>query len=192
MKFSITLVNVMINKVHKIAFIAIIICSIIANQACNINEPHNQNKETEEKKQRKEILINTNKYLVKKDNEIISNYIKRTGWKMNQTKSGLWYEIYEHGGGDSVKEQKIISLKYVVSLLDGTPCYNSDSLGLKTFRVGQGGVESGLEEAVLHLAKGDKARLILQPFQAHGLIGDNNKIPARSIIIYDLEVVDIK
>jgi FKBP-type peptidyl-prolyl cis-trans isomerase len=38
---------------------------------------------------------------------------------------------------------------------------------------------------------GDKARLILPPHLAHGLLGDENRIPARSIIVYEIELLDI-
>src|SRR5690554_7176596 len=44
---------------------------------------------------------------------------------------------------------KVVSLNYEIRLLDGTLCYSSDEDGMKVFLVGQGGVESGLEEGVL-------------------------------------------
>ena len=136
--------------------------------------------------------IGINKYLVTKDKEIIQNYIKRRAWKMEQTPKGLWYMIYHKGEGQNITFGNTVSLKYRLSLLDGTLCYNSDSLGLKTFKVGQGGVEQGLEKGILMLNKGDKARFILPPFLAHGLLGDMKCIPARSTIIYEVEVVDVK
>ncbi len=57
--------------------------------------------------------------------------------------------------------------------------------------IGHGGVESGIEEGILLLHKGDKARFILPPFRAHGLLGDRQKIPPRSIIVYELELKDL-
>lgn len=146
----------------------------------------------EDEKTKIQKTIGINKYLVTKDKEVIQNYIKRRGWKMNQTKKGLWYMIHHKGNGKTVKFGNIVSLKYRLSLLDGTFCYNSDSLGLKIFKVGQGGVEQGLEKGILLLHKGDKARFILPPFLAHGLLGDMKCIPARSTILYEIEVVDIK
>ena len=58
--------------------------------------------------------------------------------------------------------------------------------------VGRGGVESGLEEAVLKLRKNSSAILILPPHLAHGLIGDGNKIPPKAILVYKIKVIDIK
>jgi len=82
-------------------------------------------------------------------------------------------------------------LNYRISLLDGTLCYSSDSLGVKEFAIGHGGVESGLEEGILLLKVGDKARFIMPPFKAHGLLGDMKKIPARSIIVYEIELLKL-
>lgn len=139
-----------------------------------------------------EPLQNVNKYLIKKDNDRIKSFVRRKHWKMKQTQTGLWYQIYEKSNDSIVpKFNDIVELNYQVFLLDGTLCYSSDSTGTKKFAMGHGGVESGLEEAILMLHKGDKARFIMLPYLAHGLLGDQNKIPARSIILYDLELLTI-
>ncbi len=157
-------------------------------------------KNTAKEKQRKEIPVSeyeqplqrVNKYLVKKDNDRIKSFIRRRHWNMQQTQTGLWYQTYEKSSDTLMpKPNDIVELAYKVYLLDGTLCYSSDSTGTKKFAVGHGGVESGLEEAILMLHKGDKARFIMPPYLAHGLLGDQNKIPARSIILYDVELVTI-
>ncbi len=139
----------------------------------------------------KEPLEKANKYLVKEYARRIKNYVDRHGWKMKQTKTGLWYEIYYHGNGKKVKTGAVVEINYDIYLLDGTLCYSSDSLGPKQFVVGHGGVESGLEEGILMLRQGDKARFIMPPYMAHGLLGDDNKIPPLSIILYYVEVLKV-
>ena len=154
---------------------------------------------TREKKQNdvpisqyEEPLQDVNKYLVHKDNDRIKSFIRRKHWKMQQTQTGLWYQIYEKSNDTLMpKPNDIVELAYQVFLLDGTLCYSSDSTGTKKFAVSHGGVESGLEEAILMLHKGDKARFIMPPYLAHGLLGDQNKIPARSIILYDIQLLTI-
>ena len=140
----------------------------------------------------KESLREVNKLLVDKDTEIIESYIKRRGWEMISTETGLWYEIYIKGDGSEIEKNDFITYNYSIWLLDGTLCYSSDSTGTKSFVVGRGGVESGLEEGVLMLNKGSKARFIMPPHLAYGLIGDENRIPARATIIYNIEILDIK
>lgn len=137
-----------------------------------------------------ETLMKINKSLVGRDNEKIKAYLVANDLTMQQTETGLWYVIHQPGSGE-IKKGQMVSLKYTIHLLDGTMCYASDSLGLKSFLVGQGGVETGLEEGVLLLGKGAKATFIMPPYQAHGLIGDDDKIPGRAIIIYDVEVVNV-
>jgi FKBP-type peptidyl-prolyl cis-trans isomerase FkpA len=146
----------------------------------------------EEYRRTREALVGANRLLVKKDKEKITAFVRRNNWNMQQTPSGLWYMIIREGKGRSARTGDRITLSYRLELLDGTLCYSSDSLGSKQFRIGQGGVESGLEEGVLLLKMGDRARLILPPHLAHGLTGDGNRIPARSVIVYEIEITDLK
>ncbi len=138
-----------------------------------------------------ETLIKVNKYLVGQDVDNIRKYIKRRDWEMKTTETGLWYMIYEKGSGKSASPNKAAIILYKVYLLDGTLCYTSEKLGPKKFTLGKGGVERGLEEGILLLHVGDKARFILPPHLAQGLTGDGNKIPPRSIILYEVELIQI-
>ena len=137
-------------------------------------------------------LEDVNKYLLKKDEEEIANHCERRGWNMNMTKSGLWYGNLKASEKDSVKKGDLVEIEYQVKLLDGTLLYDSDSLGTKTFEVGHGGVENGLEEGILMMKKDEKFRFIMPPHKAHGLLGDQHKIPARSIIVYYVEVIQLE
>jgi FKBP-type peptidyl-prolyl cis-trans isomerase FkpA len=139
-----------------------------------------------------EALVGANRIMVGKDREKIVSYIERIGWDMIESQTGLWSQIYTKGHGVPAVKGKFITLSYTLSILDGSVCYTSDSLGYKQFLIGSGGVESGLEEGVLLLREGDKARFILPPHLAQGLTGDGNKIPPRAIIVYDVEVINIK
>jgi FKBP-type peptidyl-prolyl cis-trans isomerase FkpA len=139
----------------------------------------------------REEMLRANHFLVGKDMEIIDAYIKRRKWELEFTESGLGYQIYEKGDGPRVEKGNILTFNFTLSLLDGRICYSSQEDGPKTFRVGRGGVESGLEEGVLLLREGDKARFILPPFLAHGLIGDQSRIPARAVLVYELELIRV-
>lgn len=136
-----------------------------------------------------ERLVEVNRILVEKDKLKIQGFIDRMGWEMTETRTGLWYQVLEHGHGDSLKTGSRISFRYKVSLLDGTVCYDSKTDGIRHFTIGKGGVESGLEQGVLLLSGGDKARFIMPPYLAHGLTGDGNRVPARAIIIYEIELL---
>lgn len=137
-------------------------------------------------------LIKVNRQLVNEDADRIKTYVTEKKLNMQESKTGLWYLIESKNKSPLVQKGQVISLKYKVSLLDGTICYTSDKKEPRTFLVGQGGVESGLEEAALMLRKGDRGKFIMPPHLAYGLAGDNDRIPPRATIIYDIEVLDVK
>jgi len=137
-------------------------------------------------------LIDANKARLKVENSKIEAYIKRRKWNMNQSGSGLRYMIYEKGGGDQVDSGKTAIINYSMQLIDGTNCYSSEKYGTKGFTAGNGEVENGLDEGVFYLRVGDKAKFILPSHLGFGLMGDGNKIPSHSVLIYDVELLDIK
>lgn len=136
-------------------------------------------------------LIKANKYLLERDKELIESYISRVGWNMNFDKSGLWYEIYEKTNEKKIKAGDIIKYNYTIKLLDGTLCYSSEKDGIAQVKIGMTGKEFGLEKGFLMMKSGEKAHFILPPHLAHGLIGDMNKIPSRSTIVYDIQILGI-
>lgn len=148
----------------------------------------------EEKKgvSRKESLEKANRYLVRTESEDIENYIRRHGWEMEETGTGLRIWIYQHGNGPLAEKGMFATLNFQTWLINGNLIYSSDSLGQKEFKIGKGGVESGLEEAILLMHVGDKAKLIIPSHLAFGLLGDNNKIPPRSTVLYDIELISLK
>jgi len=147
---------------------------------------------TEIERQKKEILLRVNRQLVEEDAEEIKAYAEHNGWQLKTTESGLLYMIYENGQGEKAATGKTATLEYTVSLLDSTVCYSSEQLGQKIFRLGRGEVEAGLEEGVLLMRVGDKARILMPPHLAHGLTGDGDCIPRRAIILYDVELVSLE
>lgn len=157
--------------------------------SCGDNLP-NQNKI--DKKEIEESLVKVNKKLVKSENEQIEDFITRYGWEMKKTGTGLRYMIYKHGSGALATTGQVAKVNFTVSLLNGKVCYSSDTEGLKEFQIGQGGVESGLEEGILLMKTGDRAKFIITSHLAFGLLGDTDKIPAKAALVYDIELVELK
>ena len=140
----------------------------------------------------KEMLIRSNRQLVDEEAKKIDTFVVHRGWQMQTSRSGLRYMIYRNGQGEKAVTGKVAKLAYTVSLLNDTVLYSSDRSGPKTFRLGQGSVEPGLEEGTLLMCTGDKARFIMPPHLAHGLSGDGGRIPKRTIILYDVELLSLK
>lgn len=139
-----------------------------------------------------EPLVKANKQAVNTEEVQIKNFIRRYQWDMKETGTGLRYNIYKQGNGPKAETGKVAVMKYSVKLISGEEIYSSDKDGIKQFLIGRGGVESGLEEGILLLRVGDQAKFIIPSHLGFGLLGDQNKVPPKSTLIYDIELLTIK
>lgn len=138
-------------------------------------------------------LDDMNKAAVNSEKDLIDAYVKRKQWTMTETGTGLRYIVYQNGAGSEfTKVGDLATIKYEVSLLDGTICYTSEEEGPKEFLVEADDVESGLHEGIKYMKVGDRAKMIIPSHLAHGLLGDWDKIPPRSTIVYDVELLRIR
>jgi FKBP-type peptidyl-prolyl cis-trans isomerase FkpA len=164
------------------------IAGMLLNISCK------QGKETKENqtdsRQLRETLIRANIAAARAEDEQINDFIERNGWsEMQKTGSGLRYWIYYQGNGTEAKEGMVAKLDYTLRLLSGDIIYSSFEGGPMQFLIGKGGVESGLEEAILLLRVGDKAKIIIPSHLGFGLTGDDHKIPPKSTLVYDVELL---
>jgi FKBP-type peptidyl-prolyl cis-trans isomerase FkpA len=137
-------------------------------------------------------MADLNKYLVQKDRERIKNYIDRKSLQMNESPTGLWYQILKEGNGNAFTDNDKIIMDYECSLLDGTKCYSSKDLGPKELILGRSDMEPGLNEGLRLLKPGAEAIFIIPPFLDYGLIGDRKMIPSRAIIVYNVNILQAK
>ena len=142
------------------------------------------------KKEMKQSMETANRYLLNEEEEEIENYVKRHGLEMVRTGTGLRYQIIRQGEGKQIANGDVVSLDYELHLLKGELIYSSDKEGVKTFKVGEGGVESGLNEAMAYLHYGDVAKLIIPFHLAYGLHGDDNRIPEYATLVYTIKVIE--
>ncbi|MBN8702957.1 MAG: FKBP-type peptidyl-prolyl cis-trans isomerase [Bacteroidetes bacterium] len=140
----------------------------------------------------KEPLIDANKKMVKQESDEIDQYVKLQGWKMRTSGSGLRYMIYDTTNKPFAQNGQMAKVKYKISLLDGTVCYSSEKNGFKEFLIGQDHVESGLHEGIRYMKEGEKALFVMPSHLAHGLSGDNDKVPPRSSLVFDIELISLR
>lgn len=166
---------------------------LIAFQACGgCQNQKQQQQESRTYEQYQEDLIQANRKNVSLENDRIEDFINQMEWEMKRTGTGLRYEIYEKGSGDTARMGMTATILYEIWLLDSTLVYSSEKSGPKRFRIGEDNVESGLHEAITYLRVGDKARFILPSHLAYGLTGDQVAIPSNTPILYDLELVALQ
>jgi FKBP-type peptidyl-prolyl cis-trans isomerase FkpA len=132
-------------------------------------------------------LIELNRSLITSDRELITDYIGKSDLKFIETETGLWYSIVEKGGGEAIKTGDDVSYSYDCKLIDGKPCYS----GSNTLRVGYASVERGVTEGLQLMKPGSDYIFIIPPYLAHGLTGDGQRIPGRSILIYRIKIKEV-
>jgi FKBP-type peptidyl-prolyl cis-trans isomerase len=130
------------------------------------------------------------------DEELLQNYFKTNHIKALKAESGLYYTINKPGKGAVIKSGQTASVYYTGKLLDGTVFdTNTDTTFHHTdpfkFEVGKGRVISGWDQGVTLLNKGAKATLYLPSRLGYGSRGQGKKIPPNSILIFDVELLDI-
>ena len=137
-------------------------------------------------------LIRYNRGISRTEDQEIRDFTERYGWDMSVTSTGVRYLIYRAGSGRKAEKGLTATVRYELKLLTGKRIYSSDSLGLKEFPVGYGETEPGLQEAMLLMREGDRAKVIIPSRLGYGLLGDGRRIPPGATLVYDLELVSLK
>lgn len=135
--------------------------------------------------------VDFNKELHKREELAIEIYLAHhKDLKMTKTGSGIRYQFSKTQKGSgylaSIGDLVVVDLK--IELLDGRICYNSDSIPDR-FVLGMSDEESGLQEVLQLMRVGDKSKIIVPSYLAHGLMGDSEMIPPQSILVIDVELL---
>lgn len=162
---------------------------LFASCACNQTETTDEYKpeETEIKK----FIEVKNQENVGIEDQQIDDYLNRRNWSFQKTKSGLRFLIYENGSGIKPSPGNTVQLEYSLNLIRGEQIYTSKNGKPMRFTVDMDDVPSGLNEFVKMMKVGDKAKLIVPSYLGFGVSGDDDKIPARATLFYDLQLVRV-
>lgn len=170
----------------------LLILSLFAFFSCK-DESKPKNVQRYTKEQFQDSLVEVNKVLMGSEDNLINKFIERKKWPVISSGTGLRYMIYSEGKGQNLaKAGQFATISYSISLLNGKVCYESDLGDNKSFLIEADDVESGLHEGIKYMKVGDKAKMIIPSHLAHGLLGDMDKIPPRSTIIYDVTLISLK
>jgi len=130
------------------------------------------------------------------DDKLLQDYFTKNNLKPNKTASGLYYIIDKEGTGATPQVGQNVTVNYTGKTLDGTPFDSNVDPAFKhvepfTFPAGKGQMIPGWDEGVMLLKKGSKARLFVPSPLAYGAQG-SQALPPNSILVFNLEVTDIK
>ncbi|MFT7034724.1 MAG: FKBP-type peptidyl-prolyl cis-trans isomerase FkpA [Cyclobacteriaceae bacterium] len=107
-----------------------------------------------------------------------------------ETESGIIYKITTAGQGDTAKDGDEVAISYKGYLLDGTVFDQSTTTTLD-YTVGRDGLIDGWNESVYLLNEGAKGTFIIPSPLGYGRSGFNT-IPPNTVLIFDIELVEIK
>ena len=111
----------------------------------------------------------------------------------SKTESGLRYQIIQKGTGVKAEKGKKVSVHYKGQLADGTVFDSSYKRNQPIdFPVGVGQVISGWDEGIQLLNVGDKARFVIPSHLGYGSRGAGGVIPPDAILIFDVELMNVK
>ncbi len=138
-----------------------------------------------------EALIKENKEAIRLEDRDIELYAQRMGIATTTTGRGVRYQVIRDVEGASVQPGQWAIVNYRLELLNGDTAYHTQPGEPEAFLVEMDDVESGLHEGVQLLSPGDSAVLIIPSYRAHGLIGDQDRIPRRSTVVYHIGLVKV-
>ena len=134
---------------------------------------------------------------VGKDDQAIQDYLKAKGvTTAKKTASGMYYKIDQTGNGAMPAKGDNVTMNYTGMLLNGQkfdsnvdPAFNH--VQPFNFALGVGQVIKGWDEGIALLPKGTKGTLYIPSGLAYGSQDRGAQIPANSVLIFDVEVVDV-
>ena len=142
---------------------------------------------------------------IKSDSITIATYLTEKGIEAKSTPTGLRYVVNKEGKGDLIKPGQTAYVHYAGFLLNGKIFDTSLSKVAKENNldngakdqpypvvVNTGSVIKGWDQMLLLMNKGMRVRVYIPSALAYGPQPYGPNIPANSILLFDMEVVDVK
>lgn len=126
------------------------------------------------------------------DEETIKQYLTQNNITAMSTNSGLRYMVTKKGKGALAASGSTVKVHYTGKLLNGTEFDSSIGKEPLEFQVGVGMVIPGWDEGLQLLNEGSKATFIIPSTIAYGPNQMGDKIPANSVLLFDVELIKIK
>lgn len=134
------------------------------------------------------------------DDKTLQEYFAKNNIKANKTASGLYYTIQSEGNGTQIKAGDTAFVNYTGKTMDGKVFDSNTDPAIAHGRpmkpleipVGAHAMIPGMDEGIALLKKGSKATLYLPSGLAYGPTSPGPGINPNSILIFDVEVKDVK
>jgi len=105
---------------------------------------------------------------------------------------GVFFFVSKQGKGETPKKGQLLTMKYKGSLIDGKVFDDSDMHEPLEFEAGMGRVIKGFDSQAAKMKVGEKRTIIIPPHLAYGERGAGGVIPPNAVLIFELELLNIK
>lgn len=131
------------------------------------------------------------------DEKILADFLAKNNINAQKTASGLCYTVSAPGSGENPQPGQTVTVNYTGKTLDGKVFDSNIDPQFQHVEplpvtLGQGQVIQGWEEGLSLLKKGSKATLYIPSTLAYGERSPNPNIPPNAILVFDVEIKDIK
>jgi len=140
-------------------------------------------------KRAEERMAEANAKAAEAGKKFLEENAKREGVKT--TASGLQYEVIKSAEGPQPTADDIVTVHYEGTLTDGTVFHSSIKRGTP-IDLPVGGVIPGWVEGLQLMHVGEKYKLYIPSDLAYGEQSPSPLIPANSVLVFELELLDIK
>jgi FKBP-type peptidyl-prolyl cis-trans isomerase FkpA len=129
------------------------------------------------------------------DDQQLQEYFKKNNIQPLKGPGGIYYTITKAGSGRNILAGETVTIDYTGKFLDGK-AFDSNTdpafqhLDPLVFEVGTGRVIRGWDKGLQLLKKGSVATLYIPSGMAYGSAA-RGRIPANSILVFDISVTDV-
>ena len=120
------------------------------------------------------------------DDNAINNYLTSNKLTATKTGDGLYYIISTPGTGAQPSLSSFVTISYSGYLTNGT-VFDSN----KNFETQMGSVIKGWQEGIPLFKKGGAGKLLIPSALGYSATATGN-IPANSVLIFDVQLLDVK
>jgi FKBP-type peptidyl-prolyl cis-trans isomerase FkpA len=139
-----------------------------------------------------------NKAQIESDSKIIEAYLAKNNIKATKTKWGTYVATTTEGTGEKLTSNDVASVNYTGKTFDSSKVFDSNTdpkfnhvepydVSLNQFS----GIIVGWPDALLQMKKGEKATVYIPSTLAYGKDGRAPEIKGNSILVFDMEVVNV-
>jgi FKBP-type peptidyl-prolyl cis-trans isomerase len=130
--------------------------------------------------------------LAKDEDAAIQKYIKDKKLNAQKHESGMYYVIENAGEKVDIKSMDMVAVHYKGYLLDGSVFDSSYERNQPlTIPIMAAQVIEGWDVGIPLFGKGGKGKLIIPSYMGYGERGAGEKIPANSILLFDVELLQV-